>query len=156
MTVITKEIKVHAGHIVTSQVDFVGKPGKCAQMAHGHTYRIIASVEGLVRDDEENDGGMIIDFGKLKSTMMEVIYDEADHAFYIWKDEPGLDNFISFSKLPGKNPKKLVVMNRIPTAENLAEYWFEKLREELSRQNITLLNIQVYETPTSSAIFPYK
>lgn len=151
---ITKEIRVHAGHCVTSQQDKNGKPGKCSQAIHGHTYRIVATIDGEPVIDNLPNGGMIIDYGDLKQAMMDIIYDEADHACYLWENDPGVHAFRAFANAPGKNPKKHIVTSFIPTAENLAAYWFKLLENHLEmKYHIKLQSLQVYETPTSSAIY---
>jgi 6-pyruvoyltetrahydropterin/6-carboxytetrahydropterin synthase len=151
--VITKEIHCHSGHCVTSQVDSKGNPGKCAQGLHGHSYRIIASVDGNVIQDDRPSGGMVIDFGDLKKAMEDTIYAEADHASYLWEKDPAVDAFIAFGNSPGKNPAKHHVVPFIPTAENLAKHWGELLALELAKYKILLHSLEVYETPTSSAIY---
>lgn len=151
--IITKEIHVHAGHVVSSQVTSQGKPGKCAQMAHGHSYRIIASVNDKVQNDNSPNGGMVIDFGDLKRVMTETIYDEADHAFYIWEKDTALEAMRLFANSKDKNPQKLHVTSFVPTAENLSEYWFKKLKVALAQVNIRLSKLEVFETATSSAIY---
>lgn len=151
--IITKEIHCHSGHCVTSQVDSKGNPGKCAQGLHGHSYRIIASVDGNVIQDDQPSGGMIIDFGDLKKAMEDTIYAEADHASYLWEKDPAVEAFIAFGNSPGKNPAKHHVVDFIPTAENLAQHWAYLLMEELTQYGIKLYSLEVYETPTSSAIY---
>jgi len=151
---ISKEIHAHAGHCVTSQVDACGNPGKCAQGLHGHSYRIVAVVDGHVVDDDKPNGGMIIDFSDLKKAMNEVIYEEADHASYLWKNDPAAAAFVAFGNTPGKNPAKHMLVDFIPTAENLAKHWFEKLEKELiDKYKIRLEELHVWETPTSCAMY---
>ena len=151
--IITKEIHAHAGHCVTSQIDSKGNPGKCAQGLHGHSYRIIASVDGNVIADDRPSGGMVIDFGDRKKAMEDTIYEEADHASYLWKEDPAVEAFIAFGNSPGKNPLKHHVVDFVPTAENLAKHWAELLITELRKYNIKLYQLEVFETPTSSAIY---
>jgi 6-pyruvoyltetrahydropterin/6-carboxytetrahydropterin synthase len=151
--IITKEIHVHAGHVVSSQIDAFGDPGKCARMGHGHTYRIIASVDGSVITDDKPSGGMVIDFGDLKSLLVSTIYDEADHAFYIWEKDSGVEAMKLFANSKDKDPSKLHITSFIPTAENLAKHWFKNLERALIEKGIKLYSLEVFETPTSSAIY---
>lgn len=148
---ISKEIHVHAGHVVSSQVDKDGKPGKCSQMAHGHTYRVIATVDGNIREDNRPNGGMVIDFGDLKTILEDVVYAEADHAFYIWKNDSAIEAMKSFASSKDKNAAKLHITEFVPTAEHLAEHWFNKLAGPLAVVGITLIRLDVWETPTSCA-----
>lgn len=151
--IITKEIHVHAGHVVSSQVDSLGKPGKCAKMGHGHSYRVIASVDGNIIEDNKPSGGMIIDFGDLKSILVNEIYNEADHAFYIWEKDSAVEAMKMFANSKDKDPSKLHITPFIPTAENLAKYWFNKIEGVLKDKKIKLYSLEVFETPTSSAIY---
>jgi 6-pyruvoyltetrahydropterin/6-carboxytetrahydropterin synthase len=155
MVVITKEIHAHAGHIVTSQQDKQGKPGKCSESIHGHSYRVIATAHGDVVPDEDPNGGMILDFGELKKAMNAVIYDEADHAMYIWDKDPMVPFLVEAYKDPHRNPDKLHIVSWMPTAENLAKHWFFLLVDYFKEHYplIKMKQIAVFETPTSSAIF---
>lgn len=150
---ITKEIHVHAGHVVSSQVNDRGEPGKCARMAHGHSYRIIATANGKVLQDNVPNGGMVLDFSILKTCMMKTIYEEADHAFYIWEKDSALQAMKAFAASKDKDLSKLHILPCIPTAENLAKYWFNLLQKELEKYSVSLEKIEVFETPTSSAIY---
>ncbi len=151
---ITKEIRVHAGHCVSSQQDDKGNPGKCSKGLHGHTYRIIATVDGCVVDDNQPNGGMVIDYTNLKKAMIDTIYAEADHASYLWNNDLGAKAFKAFGEVPGKDPSKHMLVDFIPTAENLAKHWFNLLEKELAdKYRIKLYMVEVYETPTSSAIY---
>ena len=151
---ISKEIHVHAGHCVTSQVDSQGRLGKCAQGMHGHTYRVVAVVDDKLIADDQPSGGMVIDFSELKKAMNDVIYAEADHASYLWKEDQAAAAFIAFGNSPGKNPAKHILTSFVPTAENLAKHWFRLLKEELEQKySIKLHQLDVWETPTSCAMY---
>lgn len=151
---ISKEIHVHTGHCVTSQIDSKGNLGKCAQGLHGHTYRIVATVDDKLIADDKPSGGMVIDFGDLKKAMNDVIYEEADHASYLWEQDPAAEAFVAFGNSPGKNPKKHMLVPFVPTAENLSRYWFALLKNELeANYDIKLYQLDVWETPTSCATY---
>lgn len=49
--------------------------GKCENL-HGHTYKLIVTVEGSVQDD-----GMVYDFHLLKNAVKEEIVDRLDHTY---------------------------------------------------------------------------
>lgn len=156
MVLITKEIHAHAGHIVSSQQDHNGNPGKCSQSIHGHSYRVIATAYGDVVKDEDPNGGMVLDFSELKKAMVKVIYDEADHAMYIWEKDSMVSFLESAYQAPGRNPEKLHIVPWMPTAENLAKHWYESLSAYLEAHYpaIKVYQLEVFETPTSSAIYP--
>lgn len=141
---ITRQIGIDAGH----RVPFHGS--KCRHL-HGHRYTIEATCRGkLIAAGEQS--GMVLDFGFLKDEMMSVIDAPADHAMLIWRGD---------ELLPALQPLcgKLLVVPCIPTAENLAAYWFEKLAERVrirSEGNAYLSRIRVHETPNCFADYPLR
>jgi 6-pyruvoyl-tetrahydropterin synthase len=83
---------------------------------------------------------MVIDFGRVKEALM-VIHDEWDHRFILGDDDPLL---ASMSGLPG-----LVILDRQPTAENLAEIAHERLSDLLAP--LVVVAVTVQETTSCSA-----
>ncbi len=136
------------GHSVT------GHKSKCRGL-HGHSYDIIATVDDKVIDDHtKSSDGMVIDFGDLKQAMMDVIDSCYDHGFIIWKDDPRAKLLKDASDLWQFEARRFHLSDYIPTAENLAKAWFQELDEELrAKYNINLLSLEVFETPTSSALY---
>lgn len=151
MTVVTKEITIAMGHSVTNH------SSKCRGL-HGHDYKIIATVNGeVIKTTGSSDEGMVIDFGDLKKTMMDVIDRYYDHGFVIYDQDPRAELLEEATELWSFEKERFHLVPFIPTAENLAEHWYYLLGNALlSQYGIQLLYLQVYETPTSSAIFPYK
>lgn len=148
---IVKEIQIDAGHRVPTHTS------KCRYI-HGHRYRIIAELTALdvVPDSERApDSGMVVDFGVLKHTMCTVIEEMFDHKLLLWEEDELLE--LGFAALlnRGAVDAGVVVLPCIPTAENLARYWFDlldlALRVVLSRPDIRLTALTVFETPTSCA-----
>lgn len=138
---ITKEIEIDLGHRVTNH------KSKCASL-HGHRYKIEVGVDDkIITTKGASDEGMVIDFGDLKQIMMEVLDAKFDHGFIIWKDDP------MATVLYQDKATKLTIVDFIPTAENLAKYWFKLLDVRLKDQNINLNHVKVWETPTSTAIY---
>lgn len=100
--------------------------GKCERL-HGHNYRVRAWARG----DELGEGGMLLDFGVLKSSLREVLAG-LDHSFL--NDEP--------------------YFRGDPSAERIARFVFERLEASLGAAgaDASLLSaVDVYETPTSMA-----
>jgi 6-pyruvoyltetrahydropterin/6-carboxytetrahydropterin synthase len=93
---------------------------KCGRM-HGHTYTVVIGVEGEVAPGS----GWIVDFGDIKAAFkpLEKIMDHR-----CLNEIEGLEN---------------------PTAENMARWIFERLRENLPQ----LADVTVKETPTTAAIY---
>jgi 6-pyruvoyltetrahydropterin/6-carboxytetrahydropterin synthase len=88
---------------------------------------------------------MVLDFGDIKKITNEHIVDRWDHAFIVAKDDLVLVNFLN--AIPGH---KTVVIDLIPTVENLAKIAFETL-EPLFQKNysgrLSLHRVRLYETP---------
>ena len=146
MTMITKEIGIDMGHTVTLH------DSKCRHL-HGHFYKITAMVEGEIIQSGSSKG-MVIDFTDLKNAMMETIDKPYDHAFVIWKEDPRVNLLQEAHLLHHNDVEKFHIVDFVPTAENLAEHWFGILAEELRyKYKIKLVQLEVYETRTSSAIF---
>lgn len=144
---ITKEITIAMGHSVT------GHKSKCRGL-HGHDYRIIATVDDkVITTKGASDEGMVIDFGDLKQVMMDVIDRYYDHGFTLYKDDPRAKLLKEANDLWCFEMTRFHLVDFIPTAENLAKFWFEALKAELLKRNIKLYSLEVYETPTSSAIY---
>lgn len=93
-TSIFKEFSFEAAH----KLPHVAKGHKCGRL-HGHSYRFIVELEGLV--DEYT--GFIVDFADIKE-LIKPIVDRLDH-FYL-NDIEGLEN---------------------PTCENLAKWLFDTI-----------------------------
>ncbi|SHH58566.1 6-carboxytetrahydropterin synthase QueD [Thermosipho atlanticus] len=86
---------------------------------HGHTYKLVVTVAG-----EKNEEGMVIDFLELKKIVQENVLNILDHAYI----------------------NKII---KQPSAENIAEWIWEKLSKKLSSDRFFLYEIKLYETPTS-------
>ena len=172
---ITREIGIDMGHRVT----FHGS--KCRNL-HGHRYTIQATCVGPLFEEGEQQG-MVLDFGFLKDEMMKEIDTPCDHGMTLWIDDPYTaklvgaaatveDNrtviphqeveahgYCSIQLLEdGTNTRgKYYIVPFVPTAENLAKHWFERLSEkvkERSEGKAHLDNIKVFETPNCSAQYP--
>ena len=160
---ITRSIGIDMGHRVT----FHGS--KCKNL-HGHRYEVLATCEGPLFTEGEQ-AGMIIDFGFLKEEMMNEIDTPCDHGTCLWIDDPFVEQFLegktSFDRdfIKGEIKDngywtgagvfgKLYLVPFVPTAENLARHWFERLESRVVERtigNATLLKVKVYETPNCSA-----
>lgn len=90
---------------------------------HGHTYKLVVKLEGT-KDKED----MIFDFVELKHLVNEKILYEFDHGY--------LNDFIEQ-----------------PSAENIAEYIWNKLEPMVKRDNCSLYEIEVWETKTSGIVY---
>ena len=141
-TIITKEIEIDMGHRIPNH------KSKCKNL-HGHRYKIQAGVIGSVQNiKDESDEGMVLDFGDLKQVMNTYIHDVYDHGFMFYKND-------FFAQWFNGTEQNIHLVSFIPTAENLAEYWFKKLEQGLYEKNsqLCLYYVTVWETPTSTATY---
>ncbi len=110
--------------------------GKCENL-HGHNYKVFAHVKGEVL----NEGGMLLDFSKLKDALRSVC-----------------------KKIDHTNLNDLSVFKDNPSAERIAMYIYDGIIAELKNQNIDLsykdgkkeaylFSIDVFETDTSRATY---
>jgi len=146
MTTITKEIRIDMGHAVTNH------SSKCKGI-HGHSYSIIATCEGSLIGEGSSEG-MVIDFGDLKQVLMHNIDARFDHGFVLWKGDPRAELLAQATELWSYDKSRFHLVDFIPTAENLARYWYELIVDELrDLHKIQLVSLTVFETPTSAATY---
>ncbi|MBO4731430.1 MAG: 6-carboxytetrahydropterin synthase QueD [Spirochaetaceae bacterium] len=100
--------------------------GKCENL-HGHNYTVFAHAKGNKLDE----GGMLLDFGELKSALREVCK-TLDH-----------------TNLNDLQENGVFVFSQNPSAERIAQYIFNKLKEKLP--DAPLYAVDVFETSTSRA-----
>ncbi len=148
---ISKEIGIDAGHRVP------GHESKCRN-PHGHRYRIIVHAEGpIITESGSADEGMLVDFSFLKQILMTRVDGVLDHGFIVYEgDQDMLD---CFSGSPASVGWKIVVFPYIPTAENIARWVWDQISPDIirhSRGNLNLVAVEVWETPTSMAIYEGK
>jgi 6-pyruvoyltetrahydropterin/6-carboxytetrahydropterin synthase len=169
---ITRRIEIDAGHRIRSH------GSKCRHL-HGHRYAIEATCVALdgVREAGEQSG-MVLDFGFLKQAMMDLIDAGCDHGLIAdIADEELLAMFAPEGVQPQqwlaelkrqvvndgycltvdtRLQTKLYVIAAPPTAECLAQHWFERLAPEVARLSdgqARLQRLRVWETPNCYADF---
>jgi len=86
---------------------------------HGHTYKLVVTVAGK-KDDE----GMVIDFNELKRVVKNYVLNILDHSY--------INDILEQ-----------------PSAENIAEWIWNKISDKLQTDRYFLYEIRLYETPTS-------
>lgn len=162
----TREIGIDMAHRVPDH------GSKCRNL-HGHRYTVHATIGGdLATDGEER--GMVMDFGFLKELMMLHIDERCDHGLCLWVRDPivsklvgpsyrsirrtveagGDCNIKATTTLNALGAGKLLLIDRTPTAENLAALWFSWLEgpvEVRSGGRAKLMSLKVWETPNCSA-----
>lgn len=103
-----------------------GYRGKCENV-HGHNYKIRVSVQG----EKLNSIGLLMDFVQLRATVKGLV-EPFDHRF-----------------LNDLEPFK----DTNPSAENLARYLGDELQRKIEGDGLSVSNVTVWETDTTSASY---
>jgi 6-pyruvoyl-tetrahydropterin synthase len=96
---------------------------------------------------------MVLDFGDIKTVLCK-LHDVWDHGLILEGTDPLL-MFLNNSKLADFQAigfGKLFVFDCPPTAENLAAYALQFLKEALEHNGVSVDRVVFWETPTSRAI----
>ena len=119
---------------------------------HGHRYKAEICVEGkLIEEKGASEEGMVIDFADIKKVAQKFIQEELDHAFMVWDRDHELLEFFKSSQ--GHKP---VIVPFTPTAENVAAYIFNKLKDKFTdvfQTGLKLQSVKLWETPSSYALY---
>ena len=119
---------------------------------HGHRYKAEICVEGkLIEEKGASEEGMVIDFADIKKVAQKFIQEELDHAFMVWDRDHELLEFFKSSQ--GHKP---VIVPFTPTAENVAAYIFNRLKDKFTdvfKTGLKLQSVKLWETPSSYALY---
>ena len=99
----------------------------------------------MIDVEGNSDNGMIMDFSDIKALAKEHLVDVWDHAFLVYEKDTQVHDFLA--SLPGH---KTVVIDRIPTVENLAQVAWNILKAAYTDRYGTGLRLQklvLHETP---------
>lgn len=94
--------------------------GKCEKL-HGHTYRLKVTISGT----PDAESGMILDFNEINDLVKNRVVEKLDHTY--------LNDIIAQS-----------------TAENMATWIWKELETPFSEKKVELVELMLWETPTSS------
>ena len=143
-TYIRRYVETDTGHRVPNH------KSKCKHM-HGHRYRFEAEIEGdVVTQKGVSEEGMLMDFSDISEILKIHIHDVVDHAFVVYQ---GDELALSALELMGDD-HRTVIVDFIPTAENLAKWAFEQVNPHISSSygnSLILRAFHVRETPKSWA-----
>lgn len=172
---IGREIGIDAGHRVWTH------GSKCGSF-HGHRYKIIAECRSMLLGSGV-ESGMVLDFGFLKEEMMDTIDAPCDHGMILDINDPLCGMFLNeltgesmdeirsevsahgFKEYPmiradsnskGLFRNKLYFVNFVPTAENLAKHWFDRLAPRVlkrTKNRAELTRVTVWETPNCHSYY---
>lgn len=136
---ITRRLEFDSGHRIPNH------DGQCRHL-HGHRYAIEVTLIGEVAEHPGMaDDGMVLDFSDIKRLTNQYVVEPWDHAFLVAKEDVNLVTFLS--SIPNH---KTVVMEKVPTVENLASTAFKILQPVFDKAfsgRLNLSSIRLYETP---------
>ncbi len=140
---ITRRLEFDAGHRIPNH------NSQCKHL-HGHRYAIEITLSGdIITTEGVSEQGMVMDFSDVKRIAKEQLVEEWDHAFLVYRGDRTVLDFLR--GLPGH---KTVVLDAIPTAENLALLAFNRLNSayhDLFGNHLRLERVRLYETPNNWA-----
>lgn len=144
---------------------------KCKHL-HGHNATIIVTLCGSTLDKR----GVIVDFNEL-NWFKKFIDDNLDHKFIIDRNDPLLDHLAPNGEVAIASPNPvgvcklfvrpgitltdavremyegIVIVDFVPTSENLSAWLFKVIQEKLNPLNITVHSVQFFETPKSQSTY---
>jgi 6-pyruvoyltetrahydropterin/6-carboxytetrahydropterin synthase len=103
-----------------------GYKGKCENV-HGHNYKVQVVVSGETLDSV----GLLLDFKDLRSHMLATV-EQFDHQF--------MNEIPPFDQLN-------------PSAENLAQYFYETVKQRCQGQSFDVKSVTIWESTGSSATY---
>ena len=143
---ITRRFEFDAGHRIPNH------ESRCRHL-HGHRYALEVTLIGEpVPEAGRSDEGMVLDFSALKALVHETVVDPWDHAFLVHRDDALVRSLLE--RIPDH---RTVVLDAVPTAENLARIAFTLLAPRFQAtygERLRLRRVRLYETPNCWADYP--
>jgi len=140
---ITTRLEFDAGHRIPCH------KSQCRNL-HGHRYAIEITLSGdIINKENSSENGMVMDFSDVKAIARKSVVDIWDHAFLVYRGDAEVLGFLN--SLPDH---KTVVMDTVPTAENMAAEAFRILNnqyQDFYGNHLKLERVRLYETPNSWA-----
>jgi len=136
---ITRRLEFDAGHRIPDH------QSQCRHL-HGHRYAIEITLSGeIIEASGDPANGMVMDFSEVKTLARRHLVDAWDHAFLAWRGDRAVVDFLA--TMPGH---KTVLLDHVPTAENLARIAFAVLASvyrDSYGNHLRLERVRLYETP---------
>ena len=140
---ITTRLEFDAGHRIPSH------KSQCRNL-HGHRYALEITLSGdIISQENASENGMVMDFSDVKAIAKEAVVNVWDHAFLVYKNDKVILDFLN--TLPDH---KTVIMDCVPTAENLAAEAFKILKanyHDTYGNHLKLERVRLFETPNNWA-----
>lgn len=139
MLTITRKLEFDAGHRIPDH------KSQCRNL-HGHRYTLeITLIGNVIEQEGSSDNGMIMDFSDVKALAKQHLVDVWDHAFLVYEKDTKVREFLS-----SISDHKTVIIQQIPTVENLARTAFNILRDAYQDHygtGLRLHKLVLHETP---------
>ncbi|MBU0750768.1 MAG: 6-carboxytetrahydropterin synthase QueD [Gammaproteobacteria bacterium] len=136
---ITRRLEFDAGHRIPDH------KSQCRHL-HGHRYAIEITLSGdVISASGQPENGMVMDFSEVKGIAQRYVVDNWDHAFLAYAGDTAIVAFLD--SLPDH---KTVLLDIVPTAENLAQLAFNLLDpayQDVFGNHLRLERVRLYETP---------
>jgi len=140
---ITRRLEFDAGHRIPNHASL------CKHL-HGHRYAMEITLSGdIITTEGVSEQGMVMDFSDVKRIAKEQLVDAWDHAFLVYRGDKDVLDFLG--SIPGH---KTVVLDAVPTAENLALIAFNILNgayRDTYGNHLRLERVRIFETPNNWA-----
>ena len=140
---ITRRLEFDAGHRIPHH------KSQCRHL-HGHRYALEVTLSGeIIQIEGVSEQGMVMDFSDVKDIALQKIAQVWDHAFLVYRGDSEVLNFLN-----GLAGHKTVVLDSVPTAENLALAAFAILDAayiDVYGNHLRLERVRLYETPNNWA-----
>jgi len=136
---ITRRLEFDAGHRIPNHTS------QC-QHIHGHRYALEVTLAGDIISQQDSPAeGMVMDFSDVKAIVQEHIVSRWDHAFLVHARDKIMVDFLATIA-----DHRTVILDCVPTAENLARIAFHILRAAFNDRygnHLRLTRVRLYETP---------
>lgn len=136
---ITRRLEFDAGHRIPDH------QSQCRHL-HGHRYAIEITLSGeIIEASGAPANGMVMDFSEVKTLAKQHLVDAWDHAFLVYRRDHAVVDFLA-----GLPDHKTVLLDCVPTAENLARMAFSVLApvyRDTYGNHLRLERVRLYETP---------
>ncbi len=115
----------------------LGYEGKCRNL-HGHNGKLVVTFEVGHLDEL----GMVLDFARIKQAIGSWVDENLDHRMILCREDP----VVPYLQKLGE---PLFLMDKNPTAENIAQLIFE----QASAMGFPVVMVKLWETPHCSASY---
>ncbi|HUY03107.1 MAG TPA: 6-carboxytetrahydropterin synthase QueD [Rhodocyclaceae bacterium] len=136
---ITRRLEFDAGHRIPDH------HSQCRHL-HGHRYALEVTLSGeIIEASGQPANGMVMDFSEIKALAKRHLVDAWDHAFLAYRHDTAVVEFLA-----GLPEHKTVLLDAVPTAENLAALAFvtlDPVYRDIYGNHLRLERVRLFETP---------